>query len=207
MRLYREIGRLLSTTIVSAISVFVLGCSAGQNATPIKDKFELKQTKQGQIVRLNKETGEIDIIADSHAMPARADAKSVSSTSKPGGAMTPKSGLVSTKHSEPGASAPTLGQPLAIMAGAPIFVTARKTPTPLQIANKGTAFRFRGAEGDWYQVEFSDRHSGSRMGFVQKKYAIAGPTVAADLEPMDLSIREPNTSNLEPVDLSIRNPK
>ena len=89
--------------------------------------------------------------------------------------------------------------------GAPIFVTANKGPTPLLVVSKGSEFRLLGAEGEWYRVEFDDPRWGKRVGFVEKRHAIA-TTEAVELGPVDLSIHDSNSEALEPIDLSIREP-
>jgi hypothetical protein len=97
--------QLLSMAIVSAASLFVLGCdSAGARAS--KDKFELKQTKDGQVIRLNRETGEIEIVAREIAAPNHV-AKSTSSTDKRTGTLAPKVGTGTTKQSRPPAEGGT----------------------------------------------------------------------------------------------------
>jgi hypothetical protein len=209
-----------SMAIVSAASLFVLGCNSASSRAP-KDKFELKQTKKGQIVRLNKETGELDIVEAGGAAPNRITTPTTS-TSKRAATSAPSGGITITKHPQPAVgmaeapvSASTPGwastsapsQRLMVMNGAPIFVTARRTPSPLRIASNGSVFRLLGVERDWYRVEFDDAVAASRVGFVEKKYVIVKPIEAADLAPVDLSIRDADSNILEPVDLSIRKPK
>ena len=205
--------RVLSMAILGTASAFVLGCNSGPRTTRTKEQFELKQTNQGQIIRLNKETGEIDIIEAGNARPARTAGKSRSSTPKPTVKTTPNVGLSTTKHPEPEAgakataqvAAPAPGQLLTLTIGAPIFVTAQKGPTPLLVVSKGSGFRFLGVEGEWYRVEFNDPRWGKRVGFVENKHAIVR-TEAVELEPVDLSIHDSNSEKLEPIDLSIREP-
>jgi hypothetical protein len=171
--------------ILGIASAFVLGCNSDLRKTETKDRFELKQTNQGQIVRLNKETGKIDIIAAGNTPQARAAGKLRSSTPRQRVTTTPNGELSTTTRPKPetGAkataevAAPAPSQLLTLTSGAPIFVTAHKAPTPLLVVSNGAGFRFLGAEGEWYRVEFDDPRWGKRVGFVEKKHA----TLSADL--------------------------
>ena len=58
--------------VLGTASAFVLGCNSSARTTQPNEQFELKQTNQGQIIRLNKETGEIDII-EAAKRPASTD--------------------------------------------------------------------------------------------------------------------------------------
>ena len=191
------------------IGLFGLGCNSDPSAKPPEDKFELKQTSQGQIVRLNKETGEIDIIEASNALPARTADKSHSSTPRPTiTTMPPNPGPSTTKYPAPEARArvvePVPGELLMLATGAPIFVSANKRPTPLLVVSKESGFRLVGVEGEWYRVEWADPKWGKRVGFVEKRHAMVR-TEAVELEPVDLSIHDSESGTLEPIDLSIRN--
>jgi len=93
--------RLLSIAVLGIGSAFVLGCSSDLRTPKTNEQFELKQTKQGQIIRLNKETGEVDIIDAKTAPSARALGKSRSSTAMPTVTTTPKASLSTAKRAEP----------------------------------------------------------------------------------------------------------
>jgi hypothetical protein len=97
------------------------------------------------------------------------------------------------------------GQMVTITTEAPVFVTARRAPRPIKIANQGSVLRLVGMEGDWFRVEFDDPKWGRRVGFVEKTSAVIS-SPKGYLQPLDLSIRD-RKSETAPVDLSIRNLK
>ena len=85
---------------------------------------------------------------------------------------------------------------VTITANAPIFLVPDSSRTPLRVAVMGSRLGLIKAEGDWFNVEFRDPQFGTRVGYVEKKYAREN---LPDLQPMDLSIREtvnaPTTSS------------
>ena len=203
----------LSMAILVIATAFVLGCNSDPRPTQTKEQFELKQTNQGQIVRLNKETGEIDIIEAGNSLPARTAGKSRSSTPRPTVTTAPHVGLRSTNSPEPEAkakatvriAAPALGQLLTLTSGAPIFVSAHRAPTPLLVVSQGSEFRLLGVEGEWYRVEFNDPRWGKRVGFVEKDHAIVR-TEAVELEPVDLSVHDSPQQKVEEWPVNVQAP-
>lgn len=221
--------RLLRRISVIALALFLEGgCDDVSKALRQRgeDKFELKQDSQGRVIRLNKVTGEVAIVNGTHLIPVTGAEppatgvaqKRIQTTSKAVAAATrtpasatpaqpgpshvaaetavPASGLLA------GPAAP--GQTVTITLAAPVFVTAKRAATPLQVANKGAVFRLLGVDGEWYQVEFDDARWGPRVGWVEKQYATVSPRNARLVQPIDLSVHDPKIDPLAPVDLSIR---
>jgi hypothetical protein len=67
--------------------------------------------------------------------------------------------------------------------------------TSLRVAKVGTALKVLQEEGEWVEVEFNDPQFGRRVGWVQKKLI---QIFKPELEPMDLSVKEPATSRNVP---------
>jgi uncharacterized protein YraI len=74
-----------------------------------------------------------------------------------------------------------------VTTNAPIYASARETPTPLRVAAVGTRLRVVSREGDWVEVEYNDPQLGRRMGWVLLHYISLS---SQDLRPMDLSVPE-----------------
>ena len=83
-------------------------------------------------------------------------------------------------------------QSAAVIANAPIYVTAVETQTPLRVAQVGTTLQVVADQGEWLQVAFNDPLWGRRIGWIQKKNVnVTDP----NLRPMDLSLRDTPTAS------------
>ena len=106
------------------------------------------------------------------------------------------------------------GETVTTSTNAPIYVTPG-FHTPLRVLSAGSDLRVLATRDDWYQVEFKDPQWGTRVGFVAMAATHAPVAASAASEPVDLSIlelkpeakSEPTPRHLEPMDLSIRNPQ
>ena len=162
--------------------------------------FELKQDSQGRVIRLNKVTGEVVIVDGTHLIPVTDTDPSAAGATSKRVQTTPRTLVRPATQPQAGADAeaavPASGQAPAgsavtITLAAPVFVTAGRSQTPLEVARKGSVLRLLGADGDWYRVEFDDPMWGRRVGFVEKKFAIVSPPDNNQLSPVDLSIQDP----------------
>jgi hypothetical protein len=75
------------------------------------------------------------------------------------------------------------------------------------VLSAGSVLTVVAVQEGWYEVEFHDAQWGRRVGFVamtSTRINAAASTVSA---PIDLSLPELKPKQLEPMDLSIREPK
>jgi hypothetical protein len=92
---------------------------------------------------------------------------------------------------------PSAAQDLSatVTVAAPIFVAPDVT-IPLRVAAPNTVLRVLKEEGDWVQVEFQDPQYGRRVGWVK---ATSLRIMRPELQPMDLSIRDPKVNQSKPI--------
>jgi hypothetical protein len=205
------------------------GCThSGQAPSHEDGKFQLERDAQGQLVRLNRITGELVIVDGANLIPVESPHLDSPQTSSPPPVLTPaapntrptepKSVVPNKKVSVPqprtevasGSGAESFevtgyaGRTVTAISAAPIYASASQRDKPLKVASKGSNFKLLDAEGDYYQVEFNDSTEGRRSGFISKKLAIVDLSEEDRLKPVDLSVPGLSPNRLEPIDVSIR---
>ena len=79
-------------------------------------------------------------------------------------------------------------QTATVTVNAAIYIGPEISATPLRVAAVGTILNVLEQREDWIQVEFNDPQWGRRVGWVQRSLVKVS---AEELQPMDLSVRNP----------------
>jgi len=151
-----------------------------------QERYELRQDKQGRLIRLDKATGDMMIVEGTRLVPI-IPVKPLTFDSDPLVRLRTNSALLQSKTDiSTGAEAErellsdaaatrglaSPGQFVTIVTQTPLFVTANRNQTPLTVFPKSTTLKVLAVEGGWYQVEFDDPRWGRRVGFVDQKSAV-----------------------------------
>ncbi len=62
---------------------------------------------------------------------------------------------------------------VVVIVETPLLLLPDASREPLRMLEAGTVLRFLDEDADWFHAEFQDFHYGRRVGYVQKKDAVA----------------------------------
>jgi hypothetical protein len=215
-------------TIFLASLVLLSACDQVGSVLPAAQdgaKYELKQDSQGRTIRLNKSTGEVEIIDGTATSVEQSRAEAPSTLPKASGSTSRISNRSSSFQSKPPTAskeiqldappavahdalsvnqpAPSVGSRLTITSQTAIL--AERTRRPLiQLASGTVVTLLRSSTGEFYTVQFEDPIRGLFFGLVDKRFVSVAPLKT---EATDVAVgrREPGRNT--PMDLSIREPK
>ena len=72
-----------------------------------------------------------------------------------------------------GAQPPERQRLVVVITETPLLLLPDATREPLRVLEAGTVLRWLDEDTDWFHAEFEDFHYGRRVGYVQRKDAVA----------------------------------